>query len=112
MAGASKQLGLHESHLYAWRKKARYEVSRSETEKEQAIENAKFKLQLAKQTSEVLIHEKMQTHSASPPSVRSLVYHVAGTIAGVIGWKRLVVAKIASAARSPGSGCLCHPQGP
>ena len=79
---------------------------------EQAIENAKFKLQLTKQTSEVLIHEKMQTHSASPPSVRSLVYHVAGTIADVVGWKSPIVAKIASAARSPGSGCLCHPQGP
>ena len=33
MAGAAKQLGLHESQLYAWRKKARYEQSRSETEK-------------------------------------------------------------------------------
>ena len=33
VAGAAKQLGLHESQLYAWRKKARYEASRSETEK-------------------------------------------------------------------------------
>ena len=40
VAGAAKQLGLHESQLYAWRKKARYEASRSETEKELAIENA------------------------------------------------------------------------
>ena len=27
VVGAAKQLGLHESQLYAWRKKARYEVS-------------------------------------------------------------------------------------
>ena len=49
MASAAKQLGLHESQLYAWRKKAGYEASRSETEKELSIENAKLKRQLAKQ---------------------------------------------------------------
>jgi transposase-like protein len=32
VASAAKQLGLHESQLYAWRKKARYEASRSKTE--------------------------------------------------------------------------------
>ncbi|MCF8033450.1 MAG: transposase [Desulfarculaceae bacterium] len=48
VADAAKQLGLHESQLYAWRKKARYEASRSETEKELAIENARLKRQLAK----------------------------------------------------------------
>ena len=31
VAGAAKQLGFHESRLYSWRKKARYEASRSET---------------------------------------------------------------------------------
>ena len=49
VAGAAKQLGLHESQLYAWRKKARYEASRSGTEKELAIEKARLKRQLAKQ---------------------------------------------------------------
>ncbi len=47
VAGAAKQLGLHESQVYAWRKKARYEASRSETEKELEIENARLKRQLA-----------------------------------------------------------------
>ena len=49
VSGAAKQLGLHESQLYAWRKKARYEASRSETEKALAIENARLKRKLAKQ---------------------------------------------------------------
>ena len=29
VSSAAKQLGLYESQLYAWRKKARYEASRS-----------------------------------------------------------------------------------
>jgi hypothetical protein len=40
VAGAAKQLGLHESLLYAWRKEAWYEQSRSETKKELGIEDA------------------------------------------------------------------------
>lgn len=47
VAGAAKQLGLHDSQLYAWRKKARYAVSRSETEKELSTENARLKRQVA-----------------------------------------------------------------
>ncbi len=42
VTGAAKQLGLHESQLYVWRKKARYEASRSETEKELAIKKCPF----------------------------------------------------------------------
>ena len=55
VAGAAQQLGLHESQLYAWRKKARYEASRSETEKALAIENARLKRQLAKQEEELVL---------------------------------------------------------
>ena len=33
VASAAGQLGLHESQLYDWRKKARYEAGRSELEK-------------------------------------------------------------------------------
>ena len=58
VAGAAKQLGLHESQLYAWRKKARYEASRSETEKSLAIENAKLKRQVAKQDDELALLKK------------------------------------------------------
>ena len=47
-AGAAKQLGLQESQLYAWHKKARHEASRSETEKALSIENARLKRQVAK----------------------------------------------------------------
>ena len=58
VSGAAKQLGLHGSQLYAWRKKARYKASRSETEKELAIENARLKRQLAKQSEELEILKK------------------------------------------------------
>ena len=52
VAGAAKQLGLQESQLHGWRKKDRFEASRSETEKEPAIANARLKRQLAKWTGE------------------------------------------------------------
>jgi len=55
VVGAAKELGLHESQLYAWRKKARYEASRSETEKTLAIENARLKRQLAKKEEELAL---------------------------------------------------------
>ncbi|MFZ5587432.1 MAG: transposase, partial [Thermodesulfobacteriota bacterium] len=46
VASAATQLGLHESQLYDWRKKARYEAGRSELEKELAAENARLKRQV------------------------------------------------------------------
>ena len=55
VAGAAKQLGLHESQLYDWRKKARYEAGRSELEKELAAENARLKRQVAEQAEELAI---------------------------------------------------------
>ncbi len=58
VAGAAKQLGLHESQVYAWRKKTRYEAGRNETEKELEIENAKLKRQLAKKEEELAIFKK------------------------------------------------------
>ena len=64
VAGAAKQLGLHESQLYAWRKKARYEADRSEIEKELAIENAKLKRQVAKQAEELAILKKAAAYFA------------------------------------------------
>ena len=64
VAGAAKQLGFHESQLYAWRKKARYEASRSETEKELAIENARLKRQLAKKDEELAILKKAAAYFA------------------------------------------------
>jgi transposase len=64
VSGAAKQLGLHESQLYAWRKKARYEASRSETEKALAIENARLKRQLAKQEEELALLKKAAAYFA------------------------------------------------
>jgi transposase len=64
VAGAARQLGLHESQLYTWRKKARYEASRSETEKELAVENAKLKRQLAKKDEELAILKKAAAYFA------------------------------------------------
>ena len=56
--------GLHESQLYAWRKKASFEASRSGVEKELAIENAKLKRQLAKQAQEIEILRKASAYFA------------------------------------------------
>jgi len=64
VAGAAKELGLHESQVYTWRKKARYEASRSETEKELAIENARLKRQLAKKDEELAILKKAAAYFA------------------------------------------------
>ena len=64
VSGAAKQLGLQESQLNAWRKKARYEASRSETEKELAIENARLKRQLAKKDEELTILKKAAAYFA------------------------------------------------
>ncbi|BEQ14738.1 transposase [Desulfoferula mesophila] len=64
VSGAAKQLGLHESQLYAWGKKARYEASRSETEKALAIENARLKRQLARQEEELALLKKAAAYFA------------------------------------------------
>ena len=64
VAGAAKQLGLHESQLYSWRKKSRYEASRSETEKALAIENARLKRQLAQKDEGLAILKKATAYFA------------------------------------------------
>jgi transposase len=64
VGGAAKQLGLHESQLYAWRKKARYEASQSETEKALAIENAMLKRNLAKKEEELALLKKAAAYFA------------------------------------------------
>ncbi len=61
---AAKQLGLHESQLYTWRKKALYEASRSETEKELAAENARLKRQVVMQAEELAILKKAAAYFA------------------------------------------------
>ncbi|MGZ5069851.1 MAG: transposase [Methylobacter sp.] len=55
VAKAAKQLGLHESQLYAWRKQSEHAQSVSEREASLATENARLKLQLAQQAEELAI---------------------------------------------------------
>ena len=64
VAQASGQLGLHESQLYTWRRKARYDAGRSDTEKQLTAENANLKRELAKKEEEIAILKKAATYFA------------------------------------------------
>lgn len=61
---AAKELGLHESQLYGWRTKARAAQDRSELERQQAVEIARLKRQLAEQAEELAIVKKASTYFA------------------------------------------------
>lgn len=58
VAGAEKQLGLHETQLYNWRGKARLLQTQSEAEQQLATENVHLKRQLAQQVEELAIVKK------------------------------------------------------
>ncbi|MCR9977540.1 IS3 family transposase [Vibrio parahaemolyticus] len=58
VAAAARQLSLHESQLYGWRKAAKKDASTSQREKDLAAEVAKLKRQLAEQTEELDIGKK------------------------------------------------------
>ncbi|MCX8834550.1 IS3-like element ISVpa2 family transposase [Vibrio parahaemolyticus] len=58
VAAAARQLSLHESQLYGWRKAAKKDTSTSQREKDLAAEVAKLKRQLAEQTEELDIGKK------------------------------------------------------
>lgn len=49
---AAKQLGIHATQIYAWRKKLRLEESRSEAETRLMDENARLKAELAEKKQE------------------------------------------------------------
>ncbi len=53
VAAAARQLSLHESQIYGWRKAAKKETSTSQREKDLAAEVAKLKRQLAEQAEEL-----------------------------------------------------------
>lgn len=55
VAAAARQLFLHESQIYGWRKAANKNSSTTEREKELAAEVAKLKRQLAEQAEELEI---------------------------------------------------------
>lgn len=75
VSGTAKQLGLHESQLYSWCKKARNEASRSETEKELAAKNARIKRQVAKQAEELAIFKKGRRVLREKPEVEYTFMH-------------------------------------
>ena len=64
VAKAAKQLGLHESQLYAWRKQSEHAQSVSEREATLATENARLKRQLAQQAEELALLKNAATYFA------------------------------------------------
>jgi len=64
IAKAAKQLGLHESQLYTWRKQAEHAKTVSEREASLAAENARLKRQLAQQAEELSLLKNAATYFA------------------------------------------------
>jgi len=67
IAKAAKQLGLHGSQLYTWRKQAEHAKTVSEREASLAAENARLKRQLAQQAKELslLKMRRRNSHNSS-----------------------------------------------
>ncbi|AJD49606.1 Transposase [Isoalcanivorax pacificus W11-5] len=61
---AAQQLGLHESQLYTWRKKAEQQANKSEAEQRYTEENARLKRQLAEKEEELAILKKAAAYFA------------------------------------------------
>ena len=64
VATAARQLSLHESQIYGWRKAAKSDTSTSQREKDLAAEVAKLKRQLAEQAEELDRVKKAATYFA------------------------------------------------
>jgi transposase len=64
VAAAARQLGLHESQIYGWRKAAQKDTTTTQREKDLATEVAKLKRQLAEQAEELEIVKKAATYFA------------------------------------------------
>ena len=64
VGAAAKELGLHESQLYAWRNKAKQRETSSEAEQRLQTENARLKRQLAQQQEELAILKKAAAYFA------------------------------------------------
>jgi transposase len=64
VAGAAKELGLHESQLYGWRAKARMSRDQGEHENRQAAEIVRLKRQLAERDQELAIVKKAAAYFA------------------------------------------------
>ena len=64
VAQAAVELGLHDSQLSDWRRKALLQRSQSEVEQSQAVEIARLRRLLAEQTEELSIVKKAATYFA------------------------------------------------
>ena len=64
VAKAARELNLHESQLYAWRKKQQQALTNSEREQQQLTEIVRLKRQLAEQAEELAILQKAATYFA------------------------------------------------
>ncbi len=62
VAATARQLSLHESQIYAWRKNSKKDTNTSQREQELAAEVAKLKRQLAEQAEELEIVKKAATY--------------------------------------------------
>lgn len=64
VARAARQLSLHDSQLYSWRKQAEHQRTVSDRESALATENARLKRELAKAREEIAIAKKAATYFA------------------------------------------------
>ena len=64
VAAAARQLGLHDSQIYGWRKAVQKDNTTTQREKDLATEVAKLKRQLAEQAEELEIVKKAATYFA------------------------------------------------
>ena len=61
---AAKDLGLNDSQLYGWRRKAQLQSSRSQVERDQAVEIARLKRRVSDQEEELAILKKAAAYFA------------------------------------------------
>ena len=64
VAATARQLSLHESQIYGWRKAVKKDTTTSQREQELAAEVAKFRRLLAEQAEELDIVKKAATYFA------------------------------------------------
>ncbi len=64
VAKAARELNLHDSQLYSWRKQAEHQQTVSDRESTFATENARLKRELAQAREEIAIAKKAATYFA------------------------------------------------
>jgi len=64
VAAAAKDLGLYDSQIYDWRRKAQAQANRSQVEQDQAVEIAQLKRKVADQDEELAILKKAAAYFA------------------------------------------------